>query len=69
MYVFKWFAGSLSQRHNKTSTPNCRQASLDRDVFYFDNERREEVVTYKPRVLGSSVKKFGLTEEEEAVYK
>jgi hypothetical protein len=39
-----------------------RQASLDRDVFYFDNDRREEVVTYKkPQfVLGASVKKFGL---------
>jgi hypothetical protein len=47
-----------------------RQVSLDRDVFYFENDRREEVVTYKPFAIGgASVKKFGLTQKEESVYK
>jgi hypothetical protein len=72
MYVFKWFAGSIPSRSRatqNTSVAATRQTSLDRDVFYFDNDRREEVVTYKPFVLGSSVKKFGLSEEEQSVYK
>ena len=45
-----------------------RQSSLDREVFYFDNDRRKEIVTYKPFTIGSSVKKFGLKKEEEIVY-
>jgi hypothetical protein len=69
MYVFNWFAGPItSQRVSQNGlsparkTSQVRQASLDRDVFYFDNDRREEVVTYKkpPVILGASVKKFGL---------
>ena len=52
-----------------TTSTTHRQASLDRDVFYFDNDRREEVVKYKPFAIGSAAKKFGMNPEEESVYK
>jgi hypothetical protein len=49
-----------------------RQFSLERDVYYFENNRREEVVTYDAGIgkkLGASAKHYGLNEDEEAVYK
>ena len=45
-----------------------RQSSFDHEAFYFDNDRRKEIVTYKPFAIGSWAKKFGLNEEEETVY-
>jgi len=77
MYVFNWFAGPITTPRSSQNgvspvrkTSQVRQASLDRDVFYFDNDRREEVVTYKkPQfVLGASVKKFGLVTILTAIY-
>jgi hypothetical protein len=70
MSDFEGLAGPPASRPRASrNVTSLRQASLDRDVFYFDDDRREEVVTYKPFVLGSSVRKFGMTADEEAVYK
>lgn len=48
-----------------------RQFSLERDVYYFGNNRREEVVTYEAAKLGKSnvAADFGLSEAEQAVYR
>lgn len=58
---------SSFQHRPKLSEPH-RQASLDREVFYFDNDRRKEIVTYKPYEIGSLAKKFGLNKVEKSVY-
>ena len=47
-------------------------STLERDVYYFENNRREEVVNYEAggKGLGSNVSsKFGLNETETEVYK
>merc|ERR1719362_63404 len=53
--------------------PQGRKLSLDRDVYYFENNRREEVVAYDNQSakaqLGNLATERGLSRAEQATYK